>query len=347
MLSKPLLSVSGGRNEFTSTSMPSRSRTARAYSARFSRWNGRHPGLGFNAAALAIRDSNESTSARTAAASGCRAVGGGIMPARSFRIIFSAVSAFASIFAASKPARTSPPALPRSLWQPEQYCATSWFCASIEGPELSGPDLTCDVAILTGALAAPAGVWGAWAVAPTPRSPAAATATTTFLMIEKYMALEGGNQAFCRLPLSRIVMCRSRSSGGKRHVAHACFGGFMEFSAASRVLRGLALARRGRTDARAPATEAQRAPQVDPVPVLQIVRVHQIGHRRLADVVRQAPQPDGLWKRQLQHRPLVVIDPNPALRVEEIGCGHLNTPPLMREDARSACRWRVGATPGM
>src|SRR5262245_18098039 len=215
MLSKPLLRVSGGRNEFTSTSMPSRSRTARAYSARFSRWNGRHPGLGFNAATLSIRDSNESTSARTAAASGCRAVGGGIMPARSFRTIFSAVSAFASTFAASKPARTSPPALPRSLWQPEQYCATSWFCASTEDPELSGPDLTCDVAILTGALAAPAGVWGAWAVAPTPRSPAAATATTTFLMIEKYMALEGGNQAFCRLPLSRNVMHWSRSVADK------------------------------------------------------------------------------------------------------------------------------------
>ena len=176
MLSKPLLSVSGGRNEFTSTSMPSRSRTARAYSARFNRWNGRHPGFGFNAAALSIRDSNESTSARTAAASGCRAVGGGIMPARSFRIIFSAVSAFASTFAASKPARTSPPALPRSLWQPEQYCATSLFCASIDGPEASGPDRTCDAAILTGALAAPAGFWGACAVAATPRSPAAATA---------------------------------------------------------------------------------------------------------------------------------------------------------------------------
>ena len=45
MLSKPLLTVSGGRNELTSTSKPSRSRTARAYSARLSRWNGRQPGI--------------------------------------------------------------------------------------------------------------------------------------------------------------------------------------------------------------------------------------------------------------------------------------------------------------
>ena len=53
-LSKPWLIVSGGRNALTSTSMPMRSRTARAYSARFSRWNGRQPGFGRAAAAASI-----------------------------------------------------------------------------------------------------------------------------------------------------------------------------------------------------------------------------------------------------------------------------------------------------
>ena len=42
--------VSGGRNASTSTSRSSRSCTARAYSARFRRWNGREPGLGLSAA---------------------------------------------------------------------------------------------------------------------------------------------------------------------------------------------------------------------------------------------------------------------------------------------------------
>ena len=81
-------------------------------------------------AALSSRVSSEVTSALTASASGFLAVGGGIIPARSLRIIFSAVSAFCSAFEASNPASTRPPAFPRSLWHPLQYCATSWFCAS-------------------------------------------------------------------------------------------------------------------------------------------------------------------------------------------------------------------------
>jgi hypothetical protein len=86
-----------------------------------SRWNGRQPGFGFSAAAASIFVSRASTNALMVAASGRFALGGGIMPARSLRIIFSATSACCSAFAASKPASTSPPALPRSLWHVAQY----------------------------------------------------------------------------------------------------------------------------------------------------------------------------------------------------------------------------------
>ena len=64
------------------------------------------------------------------AASGRRAPAGGIIPARNFRIIFSATSACPSARAASKPARDRPPALPRALWQPAQYCPTSAVCSA-------------------------------------------------------------------------------------------------------------------------------------------------------------------------------------------------------------------------
>jgi hypothetical protein len=101
------------------------------------------------------------------------------------------------------------------------------------------------------------------------------------------------------------------------------------------------LSRRRLANARAPTAESEGASQVDAVAAPKHIRVNEVRHCRMADVVRQAPQPHGLWKRQLQHRPLIEINLNPPLRVEEIGCGHLNTPPLMREDALSACRWRV------
>src|SRR4029077_15450472 len=92
----------------------------------------------------------------------------------------------------------------------------------------SGPDLTCDAAILTGALAAAAGVWGACAVAATPRSPAAATAKATFRMIKKYRAREGGSEAFCRLTLSRIVMYWSKASCGQNRAARVRYSEFTE-----------------------------------------------------------------------------------------------------------------------
>src|SRR5437773_6377788 len=132
--------VSGGRNAVTSTSIPTRSRTACWYSARLSRWNGRQPGFGLSAAAASIFVSSESTNDLMTAGSGRFAFGGGIMPARSLRIIFSATSGCCSTFAVSKPASVSPPALPRSLWHVAQYWAINWFCDSGDiAVEAAGP----------------------------------------------------------------------------------------------------------------------------------------------------------------------------------------------------------------
>ena len=74
------------------------------------------------------------------AASGRRAPGGGIMPARSLRIIFSATSGCSAIFAASKPASTSSPAFMLSLWHAAQFCATSLFCASMDDAKTAAAD---------------------------------------------------------------------------------------------------------------------------------------------------------------------------------------------------------------
>ena len=103
-------------------SRSSRSRTECAYSARFNRWNGRRPGLGWIAAAASTFASSEVANCDSTASSGRRMPGGGIMPRRSLWMIFSATSAFCSACAASKVTSDSPPALPFSLWQPMQYC---------------------------------------------------------------------------------------------------------------------------------------------------------------------------------------------------------------------------------
>ena len=94
--------------------------TALAYSARFSRWNGRQPGLGLAAARSSIRDSSAVASAASVASSGRLAPAGGIIPARSLRIIFSTTSGCSCARMASKFASDSPPALARSLWQVAQ-----------------------------------------------------------------------------------------------------------------------------------------------------------------------------------------------------------------------------------
>src|SRR5581483_7023916 len=67
-------------------------------------------------------------------ASGRRACGGGIMPARSLRIIFSATSAWSTTFDASKLASDKSPDFIRSLWHVTQYVLTSWFCSSADSP---------------------------------------------------------------------------------------------------------------------------------------------------------------------------------------------------------------------
>ncbi len=92
--------------------MPSRSFTADAYSAWLSRWNVRVPGSGFFSQASSSVDSSSRTTSSSTEASGRRTPAGGIIPARSFRIIRSATSAFSGLLAtlaASKVSRTRSP----------------------------------------------------------------------------------------------------------------------------------------------------------------------------------------------------------------------------------------------
>ena len=87
----------------------------RAYSARFMRWKGRRPGLGFSAATRSMRVSSASASPVSTCGSGRRAPGGGIMPSRSLRITFSPMTALSTTLAASNDASDNVPAFARSL----------------------------------------------------------------------------------------------------------------------------------------------------------------------------------------------------------------------------------------
>src|SRR5262245_26492438 len=60
------------------------------------------------------------------------------MLARSFRMIFSDVSIWSVACATSNAASDSPPALPRSLWQPMQYCFTVCVAESSAGTAATG-----------------------------------------------------------------------------------------------------------------------------------------------------------------------------------------------------------------
>ena len=115
--------VSAGSSAVTSMSSASRSFTARAYSARLRRWKLREPGAGVRAASASMRVSNAAAMSSSAVPSGRLAPAGGIIFARSLRIIFSDSSRSSTSRAASKPASDSPPALPRSLWQVAQVPA--------------------------------------------------------------------------------------------------------------------------------------------------------------------------------------------------------------------------------
>ena len=117
MLSKLALIWSFGSHFPASTSSPRRSRIARSYSGRLSRWKVRPPGFGFSTAARSTMSSSVSTSSSSSSSGGRRTPGGGIMPARSLRIIFSAVSASVSATSTSKDSRVRLPASRRLLWQ--------------------------------------------------------------------------------------------------------------------------------------------------------------------------------------------------------------------------------------
>jgi hypothetical protein len=119
-LSKPWLTVSGGRKAVMSTSSARSSRTERAYSARLSLWKVRPPGFGFFAATSTMRSSSVRARSAISAGSGCGAKEGGIMPARSFRIIFSAMGAFSSARPTSNDSSENPAVIAASLWHMTQ-----------------------------------------------------------------------------------------------------------------------------------------------------------------------------------------------------------------------------------
>ena len=87
------------------------------YSARFSLWKVRPPGLGASAAARSMFASRVSTSIRRVSPPGRGMPGGGIISARNFWIIFSAVSGALEAAATSKPISERLPVWRKSLWQ--------------------------------------------------------------------------------------------------------------------------------------------------------------------------------------------------------------------------------------
>src|SRR5262245_20036333 len=194
MLSKPWLIVSGGRYAVTSMSTSSRSLTDCAYSARVSRWNGRHPGLGFDAAQRSMRLSSAVRSACSVASSGRRAPAGGIMFSRSLRMMCSAISGCSVARVTSNVASDRPPALPRSLWQPMQYCLTVCVAGSGAG-----------------------GAAGAWARRPAEHSPIAAEAAKTFVVIPGKYKGYGQPPVRCREP---AVGSDLQAKGGRDNEIH-------------------------------------------------------------------------------------------------------------------------------
>ena len=95
MLSKPSLESSPGSSAAASIGRSSRSRTALAYSVRFSRCSTGAPGFGAAAAARSIVASTAAANPSSVARSGRGALAGGIMPVRTFRTTFSHVCALA------------------------------------------------------------------------------------------------------------------------------------------------------------------------------------------------------------------------------------------------------------
>ena len=112
--------------------MPSRSRTARAYSARLARWNGRDPGIGIERGRAIDAGFERGRELRAAAS-----------PSGRWRRAAASCRPEASESSSRRRPRapcrrrrrrmraTDLPALPRSLWQVAQYCLTIAVCSAV------------------------------------------------------------------------------------------------------------------------------------------------------------------------------------------------------------------------
>jgi hypothetical protein len=119
MLSNPLAESSGGSSVVGSISRSRRSRIVLAYSVRFNRCSTTDPGVA-RVAARSIAFSSHSRSASYSGSGGRGMSGGGMTPARSFRITFSQSSARSGTFARSSPSSDRFAVFSRSLWQVTQ-----------------------------------------------------------------------------------------------------------------------------------------------------------------------------------------------------------------------------------
>ena len=176
MLSKLALLVSRGRKVPTSMSIPSRSFTAAAYSARLRRWKVLRPGFGSLAAIRSMVSSSCVAISASTSGSGRGIPEGGIIPARSLRIIFSIVGRREAASAMSKPSRTRFWMRRRSLWQRVQY-ARRFVVRRGESPvavEFVGPP---------GTTASGAGYDAGVSRPPTPIPNAPATRSTTAYLL--------------------------------------------------------------------------------------------------------------------------------------------------------------------
>src|ERR1035441_1582402 len=102
-------------------SSDNRSRIALAYSVRFRRCRMNRPGLGLAAAERSIEISSIAIRLAASAFSGRGLPGGGIVPARNFRMTFSQISVFDGMLDKSALSSIKPAVRTRWLWQVTQY----------------------------------------------------------------------------------------------------------------------------------------------------------------------------------------------------------------------------------
>ena len=113
----------------------------REYSARFRRWKVRRPGFGFASHAASSRDSRTAASVRRLSGVGRRTPTGGIIPARSFRTIRSAITALSEAEVTSKVSSDMPPLTRRGLWQRIHVPATTLCATSTESVSTAEADV--------------------------------------------------------------------------------------------------------------------------------------------------------------------------------------------------------------